>query len=494
MARKWFALTGIALLLASLLCAEEKAQNDYALPMMDGWRVKKAGSAKDLEGSFFKKDADDSAWEKAKINPEGHPPFSDKFIFYRRWVEAPAAWKGRKIEFSIGEAADKSTVYIDEQKVAEQKGRSRVCVDVTDKVQCGGKSLIAVMCENAASRGAGICGEVEVRLPEEAAKAKAAREAQTRAELKLSEIPYKIVYESYRDTRGAPPSAAPGNWELFMMNADGSHQVNLTNTPDVDEFYPHVSPDATKICFLADEKVGDKKVRNLYIMNVDGSGRTKIADNAREGCWSADGKKIAYLKGEFNKYTLTDYASKGLCIYDLTTQKTEEHPNKELHHLYNMTWTPDGNWFVATVHGGMGYKHAILAFEANGTKVFPLSKWKVGGCRPDLSCDGKHLAWGASDETLMIADIDFSGPEPKVTNVHPVAHCPKGFETYHIDWSPDMQHITFSYGPSAGEQIGTRAPGWNICVGDLTGKWAPVTMDGKDDKEPDWVPIPAGGR
>jgi Tol biopolymer transport system component len=94
----------------------------------------------------------------------------------------------------------------------------------------------------------------------------------------------------------------------------------------------------------------------------------------------------------------------------------------------------------------------------------------------------------------MIADIDFSGEEPKVTNVHPVAHCAKGFETYHVDWSPDGKHVAFSFGPAAGEQVGTRAPGWNICVGDLNGNWVPVTTDGKDNKEPDWVPIPAGRR
>jgi Tol biopolymer transport system component len=265
--------------------------------------------------------------------------------------------------------------------------------------------------------------------------------------------------------------------------------VNLTRTPDLDEFYPHVSPDGTKICFLVDEKSGDKKVRNLYLMNLDGSGRTKIADNAREGCWSPDGKKIAYLKGEFDKYTLKDYASKGLAIYDPASGQRQDHPNKDLHHLYNVCWTPDGAWFVSTVHGGMGFRHGILAFEANGTKVFNLN---IGGCRPDLSADGKRLGWGASDEKLMVADIDFSGPAPKVTHARPVAHCQKKFETYHIDWAPDGKHVAFSYGPSAGEQIGERAPGWNICVGDLDGKWAPVTTDGKDNKEPDWVPIPAG--
>jgi len=307
----------------------------------------------------------------------------------------------------------------------------------------------------------------------------AARQAQVRAELGLTAVRFRIVYETFRET----------NWELYAINADGSAPTNLTRTPDLDELYPHVSPDGTRLCFVVDETVAGQKTRNLYLMNLDGSGRRKIADNAREGCWSADGQKIAYLKGEFPKYTLTDYANKELWVYDVASQTHRPHPNKELHHLYNICWSPDGQWFVATVHGGMGFKHAILAFEANGSGVYDLSKWKVGGCRPDLSPDGKRLAWGANDETMMVADIDFSGPEPKVSNVHPVAHCAKGSETYHVDWSPDGAYVAFSYGPAAGEMVGQRAAGWNICVGDLTGRWAPVTTDGMDSKEPDWVPL-----
>jgi hypothetical protein len=112
-----------------------------------------------------------------------------------------------------------------------------------------------------------------------------------RVDLKLEEIPFKIVYETYRATNGKE------SWELYSINADGSNPINLTHTPDVDELYPHASPDGSRICFVADEGVQEKRVRNVYYMNVDGTGRVKVADNAREPCWSPDGKAIAYLKG-----------------------------------------------------------------------------------------------------------------------------------------------------------------------------------------------------
>jgi len=50
----------------------------------------------------------------------------------------------------------------------------------------------------------------------------------------------------------------------------------------------------------------ESKRRNLYYMKIDGTERIKIADNAREPCWSADGKKIAFLKGEFENFSYLD--------------------------------------------------------------------------------------------------------------------------------------------------------------------------------------------
>ncbi len=303
------------------------------------------------------------------------------------------------------------------------------------------------------------------------------------SELKLKEIPFKIVYETYRNTNGKE------NWELYLINADGSNPVNLTNSPNVDEMYPHASPDGRRICFVADEQIGRQKVRNVYYMNIDGSGRVKVAENARQACWGPDGKTIAYLKGEFERYTIKDFATKGLFFYDIETGKHRKHPNKNLHHLYNICWSAAADWFLATVHGGMGFKHANLAFEANGTKVFDLTKYGVTGCRPDCSGDGNKITWGLSDWDLCVGKFGLASGAPRVTGVRKVVNCGKKDEVYHSDFSPDGRYITFSHGPKATEMVGGKAPGWNICVSDMDGNWTVVTKDGNHNKEPDWVPI-----
>jgi Tol biopolymer transport system component len=303
---------------------------------------------------------------------------------------------------------------------------------------------------------------------------------------RLRDYPHKILCESNRE----------GNWELYLLGADGSAPVNVTRTPDVDELYPKVSPDGSRVCFAADEGKGEGRVRNLYVMNLDGTDRRKIADNSREPCWNGDGTAVAYLKGEFDTFTHSDFATKGIYLYDLKTGQTREHPNNaKIHHLYTLNWSPDGRWFIATVHGGMGFKHGILAIEAEGTGVFDLG---LGGCRPDLSPDGRQIAWGHGDYAVGVGDLDLASRPPKVTNIRNVVQSKEPMETYHADWSPDGKYIAFSFGPKfKGKNLkgllpefpGVEAPGWNVCVADVAQKnrFAILTTDGKSNKEPDWV-------
>jgi Tol biopolymer transport system component len=332
--------------------------------------------------------------------------------------------------------------------------------------------------QNAAAGGLGAAAGTEE------SKTKPVSAPLPRESMNLQAIPYKIVHESYRRTKGK------ANHELFLMNADGSGQTNLTNTPDVDEMYPHVSPDGTKICFVTDEGRGGDKVRHVYYMNLDGSKRVHVAAHARDPCWSFDSKTIAYLNDEYERFSGREYATSGLTYYHLDGTWRSQHPNTKLEHLYAICWSPDSKWFVAAVEGGMGYSDTIIAFEAFGTRVFDLAQWGVKGCRPDLSTDGTRMVWGETDWNLCTGEIDLKSPEPKVTNVHDILRCAQKYKVYHVDLSPDSKYIVFSYGPWAGgQQVGGMAEGWNICVADLNGNWVQITSDGNHNKEPDWVPM-----
>jgi Tol biopolymer transport system component len=311
-------------------------------------------------------------------------------------------------------------------------------------------------------------------------------------------LPFKIAYECYTNN----------NWEIFVMNADGSDPVNLTQTPSEHEHYPQISPDGTKLCYSVDNGESRDAVRSLYVMDIDGKSRKKLVEHAREPFWRPDSKVIGFLPQEYPKFNVIDFSTKGMSFYELATGKIEPHVNTtNLHHLYNPSWSSDGRWIVATVHAGMGLSHGILLIEAGGTNIIDL---KIPGCRPCFSPDGKQIAWGAGDHEIVAAPINLEADHPSVGEwrLHIKDNTNK---IYHVDWSPDSRFLSFSRGPNgegdlskpgtfqaACEIVGVYAGGWNLCavpaeregVLDLNNPdetdYLMLTTNGCSNKEPAW--------
>ncbi len=74
----------------------------------------------------------------------------------------------------------------------------------------------------------------------------------------------KIAFESNRS----------GNYEIYVMNADGTHQINLTRHPKADR-HPDWSPDGTKIAFTSNQD-GDF---DIYVMDADGSNLVNLTQD-----------------------------------------------------------------------------------------------------------------------------------------------------------------------------------------------------------------------
>jgi Tol biopolymer transport system component len=122
----------------------------------------------------------------------------------------------------------------------------------------------------------------------------------------------KIAFVSTRALDGSDSPNTNNTENLWVMNADGSNPIPLTKTTAalarvVDRSLPAWSPDGTKIAFSANLALDGSNAQNtngvfnIWIVNVDGSGRaplTKLTASGLLGCfdslWSSDGSKIFF--------------------------------------------------------------------------------------------------------------------------------------------------------------------------------------------------------
>jgi Tol biopolymer transport system component len=72
--------------------------------------------------------------------------------------------------------------------------------------------------------------------------------------------------------------------EIYAMNVDGSGRTRLTDIPKrYDHWPPTWSPDGNRIAFTSEDKKGSE----IYAMNSDGSGLTKLTDDPAEDFYPA---------------------------------------------------------------------------------------------------------------------------------------------------------------------------------------------------------------
>jgi Tol biopolymer transport system component len=168
-----------------------------------------------------------------------------------------------------------------------------------------------------------------------------------------------------------PPgqSPSPSGWpysDVYVMNADGSGQRNLTHTPEGGEFDPAWSPDGRHIAFS--RLAGPPGEVRIVVMNADGSAKHAVTPKlAHTGdgwigvnaAWSPDGRRIAFDAHDVIYVVNADESG----LRRLTQNATFE------------SWSPDGRTIAFGRDNGIWVMNADGSGQRNLTRDGWAATW-----------------------------------------------------------------------------------------------------------------------
>lgn len=88
-----------------------------------------------------------------------------------------------------------------------------------------------------------------------------------------------------------------GDEEIYVVNADGSGERQLTDLPDASATGAAWSPDGSRLSFVAH----DGEQSDVWVVNADGSGLLKLTPSDRDdgpAVWAPDGRLLAFTASE----------------------------------------------------------------------------------------------------------------------------------------------------------------------------------------------------
>jgi Tol biopolymer transport system component len=208
------------------------------------------------------------------------------------------------------------------------------------------------------------------------------------------------------------------------MDADGSNQVNLSQTKGDDED-PVWSPDGSQIVFVSHRYGG---TRQLMVMNNDGSDQRRVSNEFEEfnATFSPDGQILMFSSTFF--YTLNvriwdenNHPPEAQDIYDLEPDLYDNRwdESDRIGKGLEPAWSPNGDWIVYVRTSGNNRRIYLLDANSAGATVRFLDTPGLN-FDPAWSPDSLWIVFSSTrDGNQEIYTMDFGGRfQTNLTN-HP---------------------------------------------------------------------------
>lgn len=244
----------------------------------------------------------------------------------------------------------------------------------------------------------------------------------------------QIVFHSSRD----------GNYEIYVMNKDGSSQTRLTSNLAIDR-QPRWAPDGKRIVFQSDRdsiSFHGQMISELYLMNGDGSEQTALTNNRNPKItpdFSPDGDAIVLISGvrEEGEIQLLDLETGEVSSIQLSADDSELLKGN----AGNPHFSADGQHVLVDAQVG-GEKHDLVSVALDGSGITDITQDSIQTFYPSPSPDGRFIAFGASisetdQEQWDIFVMDVDGGNIRQLTTHPA------YEGW-PEWSPDGKQLVFS--------------------------------------------------
>jgi Tol biopolymer transport system component/alpha-tubulin suppressor-like RCC1 family protein len=141
------------------------------------------------------------------------------------------------------------------------------------------------------------------------------------------------------------------DYQLYSMRGDGTDVVLLTNNPGYTNYEPVYSPDGSRIAWSSTQD-GDQEI---YVMNADGSGQLQLTTNAVSDdypSWSPDGQRLVFVSTRTGPSALWIMNADGASPRQLTFPSGVAH--------IDPAWSPDGSVIAfASFSGGASNLFAV---------------------------------------------------------------------------------------------------------------------------------------